>query len=66
MQCFVVARCRPLVLCLLRETDYEVVEEEDTTLPSFSSSVTTITLVEDFELLVVEPPKLWRVRESLL
>lgn len=66
MQCFVVTRCRPLVLCLLRETDYEVVEEEDTTLPSFSSSVTTITLVEDFELLVVEPPKLWRVRESLL
>lgn len=48
-----------LVLHLLRQTDYEVVVEEDTTLPSLSSSVTTITL----ELVVLElelemPPKL--------
>lgn len=54
------------MLGLLRETDYLVVVEEDTSLPSFSSSVTTITLeVVFFELPPELPPellKLWSER----
>ncbi len=55
----------PLVLHFLHETDYEVVVvEEDTTLPSLSSSVTTITL----ELLVLElePPLKLRITVLVL
>lgn len=52
----------PLVLHLLCETDYEVVVvEEDTTLPSLSSSVTTITLDVEVLELELEPPLKLRI-----